>query len=322
MRIAQGNDQFIVEKLREPESGLPEEEVSILENVCLATAYKYRFSSTDSGSIPYAHRKFRLVITASAVPQFLSSHFELWLFGVIISLAILGEALISLPSNGVRLTIGGLAYLCFWILLGGVALISAVRTWPPTLKKLAFLFPGSRATRKRFTANDLFPLWCSLAAAFGFLFLWYLTSTHFAELAVAAFAMIAAFRHFLTTPTRAGLEKISELEGFREFLARTDSDKLTRENEPDKTPEMFEAFSGYAVALKVEHGWGEEFALIVSRLIELDQAYGLTTPAWNRKVKIKEPFDELSDDVIPLGWSKSAGASRSNQRRRVAEDEK
>lgn len=141
LRIAQGNDQFIVEKLREPESGLPEEEVSILENVCLATAYKYRFSSTDSGSIPYAHRKFRLVITASAVPQFLSSHFELWLFGVIISLAILGEALISLPSNGVRLTIGGLAYLCFWILLGGVALISAVRTWPPTLKKLAFLFP-------------------------------------------------------------------------------------------------------------------------------------------------------------------------------------
>jgi hypothetical protein len=141
---------------------------------------------------------------------------------------------------------------------------------------------------------------CSFAAAAGFGVLIYLTSVAFAELAAAAFAMIATFRYLLTTSTSAGMKTISELAGFREFLARTDSDKLNRENVPDKTPENFEPYSAYAVALKAEHGWGEEFAAILAKLIELDDAYSWKISAVPAMRGSRRSHEDFGGDVIAM----------------------
>jgi hypothetical protein len=72
----------------------------------------------------------------------------------------------------------------------------------------------------------------------------------------------------------AAHDVLSELSGFREFLARADADRLNRENSPGRTPEVLEKFTAYAVALDVERGWGEELAENLLELLQFDQVYG------------------------------------------------
>jgi hypothetical protein len=72
---------------------------------------------------------------------------------------------------------------------------------------------------------------------------------------------------------------LEELKGFRAFVARADADRLNRENDPGATPQVLEATTGYAVALNVEHGWGEEFTADLLQLFEIDSAYSFPTPS-------------------------------------------
>lgn len=85
---------------------------------------------------------------------------------------------------------------------------------------------------------------------------------------------------------------IAELENFKEFLSRADSDRLNRENQPGETPAILEKYTAYAVALDVEHAWGEEFTGNILDLLQYDQAYSLESR--------KFPLPDRDDDVIQL----------------------
>jgi hypothetical protein len=83
-------------------------------------------------------------------------------------------------------------------------------------------------------------------------------------------------RYLLNAPTSAGRKALAELTSFREFLSRADADRLNRDNTPGNTPDTLEPHTAYAVALGVEHGWGEEFAGDLLEMLEADQAYSLS----------------------------------------------
>jgi UDP-N-acetylmuramoylalanine-D-glutamate ligase len=53
---------------------------------------------------------------------------------------------------------------------------------------------------------------------------------------------------------------MDEIEGFKEYLGVAEEDRLNALNPPDKTPELFERFLPYAVALDVENAWAKRFA--------------------------------------------------------------
>ncbi len=84
-----------------------------------------------------------------------------------------------------------------------------------------------------------------------------------ASLSVIA-ALLAGFYHWLKSPTRAGRRLMDEIEGFREFLGATEQDRLDRMNPPNRTPEMFEAYLPFAIALDVETRWAEQFENILA----------------------------------------------------------
>lgn len=52
---------------------------------------------------------------------------------------------------------------------------------------------------------------------------------------------------------------MDEIEGFREYLKVAEEERLNFENPPEKTPEIFEEFLPYALALDVEQKWSEKF---------------------------------------------------------------
>ncbi|GBD88528.1 hypothetical protein BMS3Abin03_02464 [bacterium BMS3Abin03] len=73
------------------------------------------------------------------------------------------------------------------------------------------------------------------------------------------------FYHLLKAPTKLGRKIMDRIDGFRMYLSVAEQDRLNSIKEPEKTPELFEMFLPYAIALDVENEWGEKFADVLER---------------------------------------------------------
>lgn len=86
------------------------------------------------------------------------------------------------------------------------------------------------------------------------------------------------FYFLLKAPTRRGRAFMDKIEGFRSYLEVAEKQDLNLRNPPEKTPELFERYLPFALALGVEQEWAEQFAEVFARL---DGAGGNTyRPAW------------------------------------------
>ena len=70
--------------------------------------------------------------------------------------------------------------------------------------------------------------------------------------------------HWLQAPTVEGRAVMDRIEGFRQYLGVAEEDRLNALNPPDKTPELFERFLPYALALDVENRWAARFAAVLA----------------------------------------------------------
>jgi hypothetical protein len=71
--------------------------------------------------------------------------------------------------------------------------------------------------------------------------------------------IVLGFGFFLPARTRAGTQLLAKVLGFREFLVRVEKDQIER---LEKTPELFEKYLPYAMALAVENRWTQTFGNI------------------------------------------------------------
>jgi len=87
----------------------------------------------------------------------------------------------------------------------------------------------------------------------------------------------AFFYHLLKAPTHLGRKILDQIEGFRMYLSIAEKDRLGILHPPEKTPEHFEKYLPYALALDVEQEWCEQFAQVLGSGDDARQAY---RPAW------------------------------------------
>lgn len=81
---------------------------------------------------------------------------------------------------------------------------------------------------------------------------------------VALISTNVLFHHLLKAPTRAGRQLLDRIDGFKMFLSAVDGPRLSTVAPPSKTPELFERFLPYALALGVENAWGEQFSQVLA----------------------------------------------------------
>ena len=67
------------------------------------------------------------------------------------------------------------------------------------------------------------------------------------------------FYHLLKAPTLLGRKMMDRFAGFADFLSVTEKDRMNFFNPPERTPELFEKFLPFAIALGVENAWAEQF---------------------------------------------------------------
>jgi uncharacterized membrane protein YgcG len=98
------------------------------------------------------------------------------------------------------------------------------------------------------------------------------------------------FYHILRVHTPAGRKLMDQIEGFKMYLAATEQSRFDTLNPPDKTPELFEKYFPYAIALNVENAWSEQFYSVLTTVAHPGQhsyrplwyvgsAWSATTPA-------------------------------------------
>jgi len=66
--------------------------------------------------------------------------------------------------------------------------------------------------------------------------------------------------YLLKAPTPFGRELMDQIEGFKLYLSTAEQHRLDIMHPPEMTPELFEKYLPYAIALGVENQWSERFA--------------------------------------------------------------
>ncbi len=113
----------------------------------------------------------------------------------------------------------------------------------------------------------------------------YTYSTATSPVAVAVLLTIVGvnvlFHYLLKAPTSAGRMLLDKVEGFKMFLTAVDSDRLRRFEGPARTPELFEKYLPYALALDCEQQWADQFTAVLAQAAQAGQTSGYS-PAWYR----------------------------------------
>ncbi|HVQ10190.1 MAG TPA: DUF2207 domain-containing protein [Allosphingosinicella sp.] len=91
----------------------------------------------------------------------------------------------------------------------------------------------------------------------GLLVLWMAAPLLALPLVISAFVWMAA-------PTREGRLVMDRIAGFERYLSITEEDRLEVLHPPEKTPELFERYLPYAIALGVENRWAGKFAGVLA----------------------------------------------------------
>ncbi len=73
------------------------------------------------------------------------------------------------------------------------------------------------------------------------------------------------FYHLLKAPTLLGRRVMDQIDGFADYLSVAEKDRMNLLNPPERTPELFERFLPYALALGVEQAWSEQFADVLAQ---------------------------------------------------------
>ena len=115
---------------------------------------------------------------------------------------------------------------------------------------------------------------------FGVFMLAEATSWSYVALIVALVALNLLFHQLMKAPTRAGRQLLDDTEGFELYLDVAEADELALKSPPEKTPELFERYLPYAIALDVEGRWAERFETVLQRATAADG--GRYHPGWYR----------------------------------------
>lgn len=88
--------------------------------------------------------------------------------------------------------------------------------------------------------------------------------------------MNLVFYHLLRAPTEPGRRLLDRIEGFKMYLSAAEEERLKVLHPPEKTPELFERYLPFALALDCENEWNAKFSAVLAAAA----AAGAAAPAW------------------------------------------
>jgi len=190
--------------------------------------------------------------------------------GVTLTTALLFITILAMPASSfVGASLFFLIWLSLWSSVVFGLVYAAVKSWQSvnrryyltnavkaTVNALIFSAPVYIIVNAFFEQND-----------------WFLIG-----LAITGAGINWLFYELLKASALSGRELLNKVEGFRHYLDVAEKQELANRHPPGRTPELFERYLPYALALGVEQQWAEKFTDILTRV----SAVGKTAyhPVW------------------------------------------
>jgi uncharacterized membrane protein YgcG len=207
--------------------------------------------------------KLKKYLTLNFEKRYFITNFRYFLIGLLLTIVLL--FLSGVGESMAKGTFPIFLFICVWLSIWSLGVVALASTVVKSWKSV----PGSRGGKKILKAGsalsvNLFALPFFAGELFGLGILWYATSLSTIIVMLLLIGINYIFYHLLKAPTRFGRSLLDTIEGFKIFLAATEKEKLNRLNPPERTPELFEKYLPYALALDIEQQWAEQFSDILS----------------------------------------------------------
>ncbi|HEX8626213.1 MAG TPA: DUF2207 domain-containing protein [Allosphingosinicella sp.] len=103
---------------------------------------------------------------------------------------------------------------------------------------------------------------------------------------------------WMAAPTREGRAMLDRIAGFRHYLSVAEEERLQTLHPPEKTPELFERYLPYAIALEVENDWASRFTSILAASAASGQTHHMGWYSGN-----SDPWNDPGDFADSVGSS-------------------
>jgi uncharacterized membrane protein YgcG len=195
---------------------------------------------------------------------------------IILSIVIVFAYLLGLGQSIVFIG----AFLSLWLTIWSIGVYAILTnvyiTWRTVLRSRSSVTQEVVGVGKALFSS-LFAIPFLLGEVMGFFILFKSTSLSLVLFVAASGCLHVLFLHLMKAPTVAGRRLMDQVEGFKMFLGAVDGNRLNQAAPPQQTPQVFEKFLPYALALDVEQDWAEKFSGI---LASAATAPGSSAPAY------------------------------------------
>jgi hypothetical protein len=264
LTISDANDRYTLEKKDGAAAKLSPDEQKIASQL-FRSGKSVVLERKNHSNIAAAKNALKTALTFAFEKSHFVNNRKAFVTGVVISTIAVASSFLSSPQRGEVVFLG--VWLSGWSI--GVVFLAAM-----VVKLWGHVFSGVRSlgTRAGSFGAAVFMTLFALPFFGAEVFVLYTlsrSSPALAVLPVIAAAVNIVFYHLLKAPTSLGRRMLDQIEGFKMFLAATEADRLQRMVPAGRTPELFEKFLPYALALGVEQQWTEQFSDVLARAAQL-----------------------------------------------------
>ncbi len=270
LSIKEEDGEYTLLKKGAPDSNLSHSELAVAQKL-FQSKKVVKLTSTNHLTVSSAIKALKKSLKANFDQEYFILNSNYLVPGAVISILTLIAAIVWMPEKiaAIFITI----WLSGWS-VGTFALVSQVfSSWRSTLaikgvKKGLYLI-GS-------ILFSLFTLPFVIGEIAGLIFFSLFYSYYTALIFILMIIVNFLFHHLLKAPTIFGRQIMDQIEGFKLYLEVAEEDRLNFLHEPERTPELFEKYLPYALALEVENAWSEKFTQVLSKSTQM-QSY---SPVW------------------------------------------
>lgn len=262
--IRTGKDRSVLS----PEEGLIADEL-------LGHQDSFDFEQTNYSQVSSATNSLSLYLSKNYKKKYFNTNYGYFSIGLLLSIVGYLSAMLSLGADALALVGFISMWLTIWSIGVSVLLSLLIKSW-----KMAA--SHSKGSLPRALFLTVFSIPFVIGEIIGLAILAFSKFPLFLGFLIL-FSLNILFWHLLKAPTAEGRSLLDKIEGFKMYLSYAEKDELNYSAPVDMTPETFEKYLPFALALDVENQWSEKFAAaLASSSVEPDyHPVWYTGAAWN-----------------------------------------
>ncbi len=252
IKIEEDKGDYILQKISAGYAGITKEETALLN----ALPKKLELKQTNHTKIKSAINLFKDSLKNSYEKHYFFTNRKYFAFGIAFTLLVL--ILIGLSSSPDALF--SIVWLSFWSIGVCFLIFTVFKSWKGAIvngRIKAAAFGGA-------IFITIFSIPFIIEEIVGFV----LFSISTTPVMIVILGLMAAFNivfyHLLKAPTLLGRKVMDKIDGLKMYLSVAEKDRLNAMRSPEKTPEVFEKFLPFALALNVENKWAEQFSEVLN----------------------------------------------------------